>query len=178
MVLHMAWMYEDLGYSILAADLDAQSNLTAAFLDDDRLEEVLAGEEHALTIHGALEPLRRGLGDVGTPYVEAITDRLGLVPGDMALSTFEDQLSEVWPKCLDRDERAFRVTSAFWRGLQGAAKERGAELILIDLGPNLGAINRAALIASSHVVIPLGPDLFSLQGLKNLGPTLFRWRQD
>jgi cellulose biosynthesis protein BcsQ len=50
-------------------------------------------------------------------------------------------------------------------------------VILIDLGPNLGAINRAALIASDYVAIPLGPDLFSLQSLQSLGPALQRWRE-
>jgi cellulose biosynthesis protein BcsQ len=44
------------------------------------------------------------------------------------------------------------------------------------VGPNQGAINRAALIASDHVCVPLAPDLYSLQGLKNLGPALMRWR--
>ena len=58
---------------------------------------------------------------------------------------------------------------------EGAAQHQ-ADLIVIDVGPNLGAINRSALIASNHVVIPLGPDLFSLQGLRNLGPTLRSWR--
>jgi hypothetical protein len=48
---------------------------------------------------------------------------------------------------------------------------------LIDVGPNLGAINRAAIIAAEHVVIPLAPDLFSLQGLRNIGPTLRDWRK-
>ena len=49
---------------------------------------------------------------------------------------------------------------------------------MTDIGPNLGAINRAALIAANYVVVTLSPDLFSLQGLKNLGPTLRRWRQE
>ena len=53
-----------------------------------------------------------------------------------------------------------------------------ASVILADVGPNLGAINRSALIASDFVVVPLGADLFSLRGLRNLGPTLNRWRQD
>ena len=61
--------------------------------------------------------------------------------------------------------------------MQQAGEKHGADVILIDLGPNLGAINRAALIASDFVVIPLGPDLFSLQGLRNLGPALRRWRE-
>lgn len=178
MVYHLSWMFADRGLRVIAADFDPQSNLTAAFLDDDRLEQVMPNNSHPQTVFGALEPLKRGIGDVSDPHVEVISNRLGLVLGDMALSTFEDQLSEVWPKCMDRDERAFRVTSAFWRIAQKAGEAHSADVILFDLGPNLGAINRAALIASDFVVIPLGPDLFSLQGLQNLGPALRRWREE
>jgi len=49
---------------------------------------------------------------------------------------------------------------------------------LLDVGPNLGALNRAALIAAEYVVVPLAPDMYSLQGLNNLGPTLRRWRSE
>jgi cellulose biosynthesis protein BcsQ len=59
-----------------------------------------------------------------------------------------------------------------------SAEESGARLVLLDVGPNLGAINRAALVASDHVLFPLAPDLFSVQGLENLGPTLRRWRHE
>jgi chromosome partitioning protein len=177
MVYHVSWMLADRGSRVIAADLDPQSNLTAAFLDEERLEEVVPIDAHPLTIFGAIQPLKRGVGDVDDPHIEIINERLGLLIGDMELSTFEDQLSEVWPKCLDRDERSFRVISAFWRVLQRAAERHRADVILIDLGPNLGAINRTALIASDYVVIPLGPDLFSLQGLRNLGPALRRWRE-
>ena len=62
--------------------------------------------------------------------------------------------------------------------MQEAATVHQADVVLTDIGPNLGAINRAALIAANYVVVPLSPDLFSLQGLKNLGPTLRRWRQE
>ena len=33
LVYHLAWMYADLGLSVLAADLDPQANLTTMFLD-------------------------------------------------------------------------------------------------------------------------------------------------
>lgn len=71
---------------------------------------------------------------------------------------------------------ALGYVNRYGRGVlraQAALEKNGSP---IDVGPNLGAINRAALIASRHVVIPLGPDLFSLQGLRNLGPSLRAWR--
>ncbi len=124
-------------------------------------------------------------GDIAWPHLEYIDGQfslfgasIALLPGDLELSRFEDQLSETWPKCLSKDERAFRVTSAFWRIMQDAAVTHQASLVLMDLGPNLGSINRSALIAADYVVIPLSPDLFSLQGLRNLGPTLREWRSD
>ena len=68
--------------------------------------------------------------------------------------------------------RAFRVTTAFWRVIKEAATRHEADIVLIDVGPKLGAINRAALVAWSYGVMPVAPDLSSLQGLKNLGPPL------
>lgn len=190
LVYHLAWMYADLGIPVLAADLDPQANLTAAFLEEDRLAGMWLDDEGSYTIFDAVRPLSRGIGDVSPPPPQPIAEGLDpdqetlfensspiiLLPGDLELSSFEDDLSVEWPKCLDGNERSFRVTSAFWRILQSMAKSHERRLILIDIGPNLGAINRAALIASDHVVIPLSPDLFSLQGLRNLGPTLRAWR--
>ncbi len=178
LVYHLAWMYADLGCNTLAADLDPQANLTAAFLDDDRLEQIWPDGEQSETIYGSIQPLLKGVGDLARPNIEEIDSNLALLPGDLALAGFEDELSSQWPACLDRKERAFRVMSAFWRAIQQAAAKRQAQLVLVDLGPNLGAINRAALIAADYVVVPLAPDLFSLQGLRNLGPTLRRWREE
>ena len=122
-----------------------------------------------------MRPILRGIGDIATPPVEQIVPNLGLLPGDLGLSRFEDKLSDAWPRCHNSDEAAFRVMTAFHRLMYEMA-DGWAELVLIDVGPNLGAINRAALIASDHVCVPLAPDLYSLQGLKNLGPALIGWR--
>jgi len=176
LVYHLAWAYVDLGLRVVAADLDPQANLSAAFLDDERLEEVWSGEEHEDTVFGAIRPLLRGVGDVSQPHLESINGPLSVLIGDLFLSSFEDSLSQEWPKCMDGQERAFRVLSAIWRILQFAARFHRADMILTDLGPNLGAINRAALIAADYIVIPMSPDIFSLQGLRNLGPTLRKWR--
>lgn len=177
---HLAWMLNRLGRRVLALDLDPQANLSSAFLDEDRLEELWPESGTRRTILGALEPLLEHLGDIVPPHVEVIADGLGLVPGDLGLSLFEDRLAEAWPKCLTEKAAdaadAFRVTTSFYRIAAAAALELGAELVLIDVAPSLGALNRAALVAADYVVVPLGVDLFSLQGLRNLGPTLKTWR--
>jgi len=170
-------MYADLGLRVLAADLDPQANLTAAFLEDEQLEKFWQDGEHRNTVYGSIEPLLRGTGDIiEKPYVERIDERIHLLLGDLALSRFEDELSQQWPQCLDKKERAFRVISAFWRVMERIKHEQNIEIVLVDLGPNLGAINRAILVASDYLAIPLVPDLFSLQGLKNLGPSIMEWR--
>jgi cellulose biosynthesis protein BcsQ len=180
---HVAWMLADQGYTIVAADLDPQANLTSMFLDEETLEDMWLRNDiakEAQTVYQAVEQLKRGLGDVRPIASRPIerSERLFLIPGDLALSDFESDLAEQWPKCLDRDERAFRVTSAFSRIVRRASEAVEADVALIDVGPNLGAINRTALIASDCVVIPLGPDIFSLQGLRNMGPRLRDWRRD
>jgi cellulose biosynthesis protein BcsQ len=177
LVYHLAAMIADRGETVLVVDFDPQANLTSMFLTENRLELLWPVGEHPETLFGALRPIIRGIGDVLTPHIEAVNPRLGLVVGDLALSTFEDKLSDAWPRCHNGDESAFRTMTAFHRAVRQAAKQFAAKWVLIDVGPNLGAINRAVLIASEYVVIPLGPDLFSLQGLRNLGPSLKTWRR-
>ncbi|MHB0874863.1 MAG: ParA family protein [Anaerolineae bacterium] len=173
---HLAWMFADLGVSVIAADLDPQANLTSMFLDEDRLIEVWPDGPHPYSVLGVVAPILRGTGDIANVHVEPVSDNIGLIVGDLGLSVFEDRLSSAWPQCVDGDEAAFRAVSAFHRMLTQAARVRNASLVVVDVGPNLGAINRATLIAADHVVIPMAPDLFSLQGLRNLGPTLRGWR--
>ena len=175
---HLAWMYALLGGRVLAADLDPQANLTAAFLDDQRVEQLWPDGPHPDTVLGAVQPILDGTGDIDQPTPVSIDDHLHLLAGDLGLSPFENDLSAQWPLCLDGRPRPFRVISAFWRVLQQAAGQCGAGVILVDVGPNLGALNRAALVATDFVVVPLAPDVFSLQGLRNLGPTLRTWRQE
>lgn len=176
LVYHLAWIFADMGIPTLAVDLDPQANLTAMFLNEDRIEEIWPDDNHPDTVYGAINPILRGIGDIASPHIEKIAENLSLVPGDLALSRFEDKLSDAWPRCHNRDEAAFRVITAFYRLIRSAAEKSMSQLVLIDVGPNLGAINRSALIAVDQVVLPLAPDLFSLQGLKNLGPALREWR--
>ncbi len=177
---HAAWMAVELGKRVLAVDLDPQANLTSMFLDEQRLLELWPEDGLNYSIYRSIFPILDGTGDIDRAHVEMLEtpdESLGLIPGDLGLSEFEDKLSDSWPRCLDRDKAAFRATTAFSRIMTEAAARIEADVVLIDVGPNLGAINRAAMIASDYLVFPLAPSLFSLQGLRNLGPTLRNWRQ-
>ena len=177
LAFHLAWMFSQRGVRVLVADLDPQANLTSMFIEDEELLD-LWNDARDQTLFSALRPLIARKGDIAQPHIERVGRHLGLLPGELALSRFEDLLSENWVKCLGGEEGAFRVVTAFHRLIRAAAKEFRAELVLIDVGPNLGAINRSALLAAEHIVLPLAPDLFSLQGMKNLGPSLRAWRRE
>lgn len=176
LVYHLAWMFAELGLTVVAADSDPQANLTSMFLEEDQLEDLWSGGGHPRTIVGAIEPVVRRLGDIQAPHLEKISSRIHLIPGYLGLSGFEEPMSEAWLGCHEKDEAAFKIMSAFYRAALIASDSVAADLVLFDVGANLGAINRAALIASQHVVIPLASDLLSLQALRSLGPQLNRWR--
>jgi cellulose biosynthesis protein BcsQ len=80
---HLAWMLADLGHQVLAVDLDPQANLSAAFLDDDRLEELWPDEVNRRTVYGSIQPLLRGVGDIAAAQLERIEQGLTLVVGDL-----------------------------------------------------------------------------------------------
>lgn len=176
LVYHLAHMLPRLGYPTVAVDLDPQANLTSAFFDEDRLERLW--EEGAETILACVNPILEGTGDIQSPVPLEVADNLWVLAGDLGLSRFEDKLSDSWPRGYSKDPAALRATSAFHRLVRQASADVGAVVGLLDVGPNLGAINRAALLAADFLVIPLAADLFSLQGLRNLGPTVRTWREE
>lgn len=182
LVYHLAWMLTELGHRVLVCDLDPQANLTAAFLPEDELVAIWVNDSKAQelsTIYRCAQQVIRGA-DLQAPQLQTITYGLSLLPGDPALAGFEEQLSAAWLHRLDSatTDDPLRILTAFWQVMQVGAQAMAAELIVVDVGPNLGAINRSTLIASDALIVPLGADLFSFQGLRTLGPTLHCWRDE
>ncbi len=183
LVYHLAWMLSETGHRVLACDLDPQANLTSMFLSEKQLEHIYSENgtncTGSATIFDCVKPLME-VGDLKIPELQMITPDLGLIPGDLALAGFEDTLSAEWPNALGSMPlyRPFRILSAFSTIMRSCAEKFGASIIIADVGPNLGAINRSGLIATNFVVVPVGADLFSLRGLRNLGPTLQSWRSE
>lgn len=178
LVYLFSWMLAELGHRCLAVDLDPQANLTSMFLSDEELEHVYSAETDRKTILAGIKPLDRGIGDIARVKIHKVAENIGLLAGDLELSLFEDKLSANWSKCIDGDEAAFRIVSSFHRIIKQEAEKFKADYCVIDVGPNFGAINRATLISADYVVVPMAADLFSLQGLKNLGERLGTWKTE
>lgn len=178
LVYHFAYMLSELGYKTLAVDLDPQANLTSMFLEEERLVKIYENDNDRPTILQSIKTLTKGIGDITEAVIERINDKLFLIPGDLELSVFEDKLSDNWGKCLDKDEAAFRVTSSFYRIIQNSGSKHNFDYAVVDVGPNLGAINRSTFISSDYIVVPMAADLFSLQELKNLGTAANRWKEE
>jgi len=88
---HLAHMIHRMGLRVVAVDLDPQSNLTAAFLDDDALESLWQGagsgaendRAPATTIAAAVKPIMEGIGDVRPCEPVSIDTDLWLLAGDL-----------------------------------------------------------------------------------------------
>ncbi|HEX5747185.1 MAG TPA: AAA family ATPase [Archangium sp.] len=187
LTFNIAHMLARNGHRTVVLDYDPQCNLSAIFLGDVQLFEIWneeskamqAGKKSGRTVAGCIDLVRRGKGDVLEPTLVPVAPDLYLLPGHLNLSSFEQTLAEEWPKKSSRNnERALDVTTALDVLSNMAAERVSADIVLLDVGPSLGALNRAALLACDAVIVPLAPDLFSLQGLSNVGPTLVDWRHE
>jgi len=179
LTFHIAHMMARLGRRVVALDCDPQCNLSAALLSEDELFDIWEHEAPDRTVSDCVELVRRGKGEVRKPQLTRVDTNLWLLPGKLELSRFEQTLAEEWAKKADTsNERALDVTTALDLLSNLAAQAVNADIVLFDIGPNLGALNRSALLACDAVIVPMAPDLFSLQGLRNVGSSLRTWRKE
>lgn len=176
---HVAHILAERGNKVLMVDCDSQCNLTAYSLKDADIRKAWADDGNS--IFRNIEPVYRTTGDIRSRAPSKVTNARGdlfIVPGDLRLSDFEDRLGDTWNSAKGGSEPDIRAQSAIHRYIHAAADKINADLVLIDLGPNLGALNRAVLASSDYFITPVAPDLFSIQGTENLGNKLVAWRKD
>lgn len=178
LLFNVAHMMALKGLRVVILDYDPQCEISVMALGEEPLFTSWELSQTTTVAH-CVEPVRRGKGDVIQPELIDLSENLWLLPGDLALSRFESTLVENWERVHQSDNwRALHVTTALHRLAESAAKRVRADVILIDAGPNLGALNRAVLLATDALVVPVAPDPFGLHGLKTLGPVLRDWRED
>lgn len=170
------------GYRVLVVDCDPQCNVTQLFLGDDRTidlywSEVRDGSTKTQTLLNAVQPIMDGGAEVDTSVsiIPKSENRFGadLVPGHPRFSSIEDELSRAWGDLTAGRIGGFRITQ-WLRHLLGAIGPK-YDIVLIDVGPSLGSINRSVLAATDSFVTPLGSDVFSLLGIRNIAQWMQGW---
>jgi cellulose biosynthesis protein BcsQ len=160
------------GRRVLFVDADPQANLTGTALS---AEAYAAKIDERQTIYHSLLPVIRTTGEPVMPVPVKIRDTAWIIPGHILLSQYEESLANGWSDTLAGRYPGFQRTTAFWRVVKAAAKSVDADIVLIDVGPSVGALNRAVLLSSDGFVVPLSPDLFSLTALPSVGGAIENW---
>lgn len=174
-LFHIANILADSGINTLMVDCDSQCNLTAYALKDTEIKR--SWEKHGNSIYKVIQPVLEGIGDIRKRQALCIGENLYLVPGDVDLNIYEDRLGETWASA-SVQIASIRVQIAIYKYIKFAAEKCKAQVVMIDLGPNLGALNRAVLGGCDYFITPLSPDLFSIKGTQNLGNKFVSWHDE
>lgn len=165
---------------VLLIDADPQCNATQAMLSDELCEAIYMEESKQYqTLFSCLAPVSYGESSVDT----SINPLLGsgnrfqtdIVPGHPRMSIIEDKLSDAWSDLQGREPRGYRVTSRCHQLLL-ALKNR-YDLVIFDVGPSLGALNRSVILSCDFIVTPFGCDIFSLLGIRNISGWIEGWKR-
>jgi cellulose biosynthesis protein BcsQ len=160
---------------VLVIDADPQCNATIYMLPEPEIY-TLYEDKIGDTIDAFLDPLRRGKGYLENAVEPKKTPRfsLDLIPGDPRLALSEDLLASDWITSTGGNPRGLQTTLSF-RNL--VSRYSDYDYVFLDVGPSLGAINRAVLIGSDYFVVPMSSDIFSLLAIKNISVSLTNWKR-
>lgn len=181
LTVNIADALADLGKTVLLVDADSQCNLTSFYLEESTLEVMLEESDDngsGETLWSAVKPVAQGRGGIASiPEIE-ITNSIFLLPGDVLLSEYEEVLPLAWTECFARMTRGYDITTALSQVVAKAAANVGADVCFYDVGPNVGALNRAVLLDCDFFITPVAADLFSLRALSTVGRSIAKWITD
>lgn len=179
LTVNVAEALASLGKRVLLVDSDPQCNLTSYLIEAAVVDDMLDSSEtdSGETLWSALKPVAEGIGDLNVIKPKAIGHLL-LLPGDILLSRFEQDLHQSWGDCFHRKVRGYRGTTALSALVNHIAAEKAVDFVLYDSGPNIGPLNRVILLDCDAFIVPAACDSFSIRALKTLGQTLFDWVKD
>lgn len=165
---------------VLLVDCDPQCNATQLVLADKETEKLYRlrdGKGKTGTILDAVRPLQLGDASIDSrvqPLISS-TNRFGIdvLAGHPRLSMVEDTLSTAWSDASGGKIGGIRISN--WCTSLCAAVEDRYDIAFFDIGPSLGSLNRTVLLGTHFFVSPMGADLFSIFGIKNIAEWLSHW---
>ena len=165
------------GKRVLLIDADPQCNLTSYLVETEVVDNWLDNSdlETGITIWSAIKPVVEATGKVREVAPFERLKNIYLLPGDIRLSEFEQELPQLWTESLQRKVRGYRGTTAISDVVNLVAKKIRADYVFYDIGPNIGALNRVVLLDCDYFIVPAACDLFSTRALSTLGHSLSSW---
>lgn len=173
-----AYLAKERGQKVLVVDCDPQCNTTQLIMGEDFASTFYWREhsEDATTIADLLQPIQDGDAGISEQFVPIYLDRnrfgVDLVAGHPSLSFLEDKLSYAWGEVSAGELGGYRKTN--WARALCTKFLKSYDLVLFDVGPSLGAINRSVLLGCDFFITPMGTDIFSILGLRNIS----KWLSD
>ncbi len=179
LTVNVAKALASLDKRVLLVDSDPQCNLTSYLIDPSVVDDMLDSSEtdEGATLWSALKPVADGMGDIKLIKPKGIGN-IHLLPGDILLSKFEQDLHASWGDCFHRKVRGYRGTTALSQLVNHIATEKSIDFVFYDSGPNIGPLNRVILLDCDAFIVPAACDSFSIRALKTLGQTLLDWITD
>lgn len=169
------------GYKTVLIDLDPQCNLTRLALGEEYYENTLFSHI-SKTIYDVLGGVINGGGDIdlGATFepAKASPKNLSLLRGDLRLSDYEELLSTAFGNAAGGNQNGYFVTSAIDRFMREKGMTDDVDIFVIDTSPTMGRLNRVILLGTDYFAVPMNPDVFSLQGIENLGLKLEEWKRN
>jgi cellulose biosynthesis protein BcsQ len=180
LTVNLAAALASLKKRVLLVDSDPQCNLTSYLVEETVVNDLLdqSDSENGATIWSSLRPITDGTGEPNVIRPIELPNGVLLLPGDIQLAAYENELQPFWGECFQKRSRGFRGTTALSSVVNAASIGAAADVILYDTGPNIGPLNRTILLDCDFFVIPAACDLFSLRAIKTLGHTLVQWISD
>lgn len=178
---NIAAQFAAAGQRVIVIDGDPQCNATQLILGDTQVLELYWPEDEATpkppTLLDVVSPLQDGDSSIRTDVdpLPQSSNRFGvsLLPGHPKFSLTDDKLSLAWQETRSGDIGGFRKMN--WGRTLCSAWGDNYDVAFIDIGPSLGPINRSFMLACDNFVTPLGADVFSLIGVRNIGDWLQDW---
>ena len=165
---------------VLVVDCDPQCNATQLIMGIEFAADLYWTNKKKLpysTISDVLQPIEDGDANISNEIkvIEPAQNRFGvyLIAGDPKLSIIEDKLSEAWQQLVSGDLGGIRKSN--WNMNLANKLANEFDIIFYDLGPSLGSINRSVLIGCDHFITPMGSDIFSILGVRNIATWLLSW---
>jgi cellulose biosynthesis protein BcsQ len=179
LTVNIAAAIASFGKTVLLVDSDPQCNLTSYLVEPTVVDSMLDNSDTAegRTIWSALKPLAESSGELKVVKPQAVRDLL-LIPGDIQLSAFEQDLHSSWAECFQRRVRGFKGTTALSLLVNRLCEKHDVDFVFYDSGPNIGPLNRVILLDCDEFIVPAACDLFSVRAFKTLGQTLSGWIRD